>query len=149
MLKRTQGPGFWCWFPQPALAAKETCCSRQHLTAATSPRFTGHGSPLNLEGVCSTERGVPAAKREGRGLSVSRGLAWDVLRCHWRRGGLTPFCVKRLRYRIRCHFPSESGNPVQNWFRLPHPKGDLETQTTYGTNSLLKLMQNLARPPRP
>ena len=66
--------GPFCTLP----TEEKKCFCTQHLTAATSPRLTGHGSRQNLEGVCSTERRVLAAKFEGRRSSVSRRLARDV-----------------------------------------------------------------------
>ena len=57
---------------------KKRVFNTQHFTPAMIPRLTGHGSPPNLERVCSTKLRVLSAKFEGRRWSVSRGLAWDV-----------------------------------------------------------------------
>ena len=56
-------------------AYKKGVFRAEHFTAAASPRLTGHGSPPNLEGVCSTKLRVLAAKFAGRRWSVSPGLA--------------------------------------------------------------------------
>ena len=81
-------------------AAKKTCFfNTQHFTAAASPRLTGHGSPQNLERVCSTKLRVLAAKFEGR--------RWSVSRSRLGRGGLTQFCINFLRYRTGGHLLSK------------------------------------------
>ena len=59
-------------------AAGKRAFRTQHFTAAAIPRLTGHGSPPNLESVCSTKLRILAAKFEGRRWFVSRVLAWDV-----------------------------------------------------------------------
>ena len=41
---------------------KKRAFRTQHITAAASPRLTGHGSPSNIESVCSTKLRVLAAK---------------------------------------------------------------------------------------
>ena len=75
VLKPTQGSGF----SRSVQQKRKKCAFRTYnVTAAASPRLTGHGSPPNLESVCSTKLRVLAAKFEGRKWSVSRGLAWDV-----------------------------------------------------------------------
>ena len=45
---------------------KKRAFRTQHFTAATIPRLTGHGSPPNLESVCSIKLRVFGAKFEGR-----------------------------------------------------------------------------------
>ena len=64
-----------CW-PQQQRKKRDFCT--QHFAAAASPRLTGHGSPPNLESICSTILRVLAAKFEVRRWSVSRGLALDL-----------------------------------------------------------------------
>ena len=88
-----------------------------HFTT-TSPRLTGHGSPPNVGERISTNFRVLVAKVEGRRWSVSRDLAWDV----------EPWPI---------YFSDRKWPPVlyrknliENWVMPPHPKRDLETQTT-------------------
>ena len=50
----------------------------QHITAAASPRLTEHGSPSNIESVCSTELRVLATKLDIRKWSMSQGFSWDL-----------------------------------------------------------------------
>ena len=75
VLKPTQGSGF----SRSVQQKRKKCAFRTYnVTAAASPRLTGHGSPPNLESECSTKLSVFAAKFEGRMWSVSLGLARDV-----------------------------------------------------------------------
>ena len=107
VLKPTQGAGFSCSVPQPTRTAKKNVFFA-HLTAATSPRLTWHGSWPNLEGACSTERRALVVKFEGRKWPVSLGFAWDV--GGWPRS--VPGIIF-LRYRAGGPFRSEendSGN---------------------------------------
>ena len=92
-------------------AAKKTCFfNTQHFTAAASPRLTGHGSPQNLERVCSTKLRVLAAKFEGR--------RWSVSRSRLGRGGLTQFCINFLRYRTGGHFRSAKNRGACHAFHV-------------------------------
>ena len=66
-------------------AGKTRAFRTWHFTAAASPRFTGHGTPPNLESVCATKLRILAAGCEGR--------RWSVSRSRLGRGGLTQFCI--------------------------------------------------------
>ena len=72
VLKPAQGSSFSCYLPQLARTEREKHVFRiQHLTAATSPHLTAHGSrlTLRLHAPLSVESPLPSA-RAVRGLCL-------------------------------------------------------------------------------
>ena len=110
------------------LQRKKRVFRTQHLTEATSPRLVAHGSQYHLDGVRMLHweyHRIFAAKFEGRRWSVSRGLAWDVGAWHT----VSPI----IFFPIGNDFCSVVPQKVDTErVRLPRPKRDPETQTTYG-----------------
>ena len=108
-------------FPSLAGHRKKLAFRTQHLTAAMSPRLTGHGSWQNVEDVCSTERrsSLPSLRALG---CLSRCLEWDM---DVLSSPASTFCDSEHEA------ISDRKKYDQNWVRLPRLKGDLNTQITY------------------